>query len=86
MFNWKSLAFGAAMFFVGGVVDFTFFHNHELGKAVIAYFDPMLQHIYDFVSVAIGLPQYAHNPAFMSAAGTACLTGVDALGMPIPGC
>lgn len=83
-FNMSSLAFGAAMFFVGGVIDFTFFHNHPLGKAIIDYFNGPLLNLYDGAANLFGLSEYTRNIDFLTSAGTACSIAVDDLGLPIP--
>ncbi|MCD8563294.1 MAG: hypothetical protein LRY54_04530 [Alphaproteobacteria bacterium] len=88
LFSWSTvgtIAWGLAMFWVGGLVDFTFFHNNELGKQVIRWIDPFMQNIYDHILSFVGLTQYVQNPAFLNPiTGAACATSLDALGMPIP--
>lgn len=43
---------------IGGIIDFTLFHNHPLGGALIDVFNEPLMGVYDFAANTIGLPEY----------------------------
>lgn len=62
---------------VGGVIDFTFFHNHPAGKALVDFVDQPLQEFYDGVVKFFGFPEYARNVEFVNNEGCFdSLTGV----------
>ncbi len=54
-------------FFVGGVVDYTFFHNHPLGQAIIKVFEDTLMSIFDFFATAFGLGEYTYSYVYGNA-------------------
>lgn len=87
-FNWKSMAWGIAWgltsFFVLGVTDYLFFHDHPLGQEIIRYVEVPIMNFFDMVINFVGLGKFARNPEFLTAAGKACLTGMNEFGFPIP--
>lgn len=87
IFNWKTagwMAWGAAMFLIGGVVDFTLFHEHPLGQAMISAVKDPLLNIFDMAANTLGLSELARNAAFLGKTGVACALGIDDLGVPVP--
>lgn len=50
---------------VGGLIDFTFFHNHPAGKALIEAVNEPLQNFYDGLVSFLGFPEYARDIAQM---------------------
>lgn len=62
----KRLCLLAVGFFVGGVVDYTFFHNHPLGQAIIKVFEDTLMSIFDFFAIGFGLEEYSYEYVYKS--------------------
>lgn len=84
IFNWKAIAWGVGSFFVLGVTDYLFFHDHPLGQAIIEMVKTPVLNFFDGVANVLGLTEYVRNPQFLTAAGQACLAGVDLeTGVPI---
>ncbi len=59
----------AMAFFVGGVLDFTFFHNHPAGQAIIGYCNEFLLNIYDSLVRVFGVSELARNTDFLTPSG-----------------
>ena len=55
---------------VGGIFDFTLFHNHPAGQAIIEKFNEPLLKFYDWMSNVTGFGEYA-RPDFVASAGAA---------------
>lgn len=51
----------AVGFIAGGVIDFTFFHNHPLGKHLIAMVNEPFQQFYDFALNSVGLSKWTRD-------------------------
>jgi hypothetical protein len=64
---WETLkfTFNAVVigFLIGGVIDYSFFHNHKAGAALIDLVNEPLQSFFDNVVTFFGFPQYATDPA-----------------------
>ncbi len=56
-----SIAGLAAGFIAGGVIDFTFFHNHPLGKHLIAMVNEPFQQFYDFALNSVGFSKWTRD-------------------------
>lgn len=70
-----SVAWGAIKFafetivigiLVGGVIDFTFFHDHPAGKAIIDNVKEPLLGFYDDMVSFFGFPEYKRSPDMLS--------------------
>lgn len=75
-FNWASMGGAvwwilttAAAFFVGGVIDFTFFHNHPAGIHIIEMFNNTLLSLYDTLVAGFGFPEFTRNTAALAPDG-----------------
>jgi hypothetical protein len=72
-------------FLIGGLVDFTFFHNHPAGKALIQAVNEPLQKFYDFALNAFGFSEYTRAlPGATAVAGAAADGCMNSLGDMIP--
>ena len=80
----KSIIFGGAIFLLGGVVDFTLFHNHPLGAEIISWVNEPLMQAYDWIANTIGMEHLARPDFMLDAAGQACAAAMDPItGMPL---
>jgi hypothetical protein len=65
-FGFKAVVFGLL---IGGVVDFTLFHEHPIGHAILdAVREPLLAS-YDWIAHATGFSEYARAADFLGLAG-----------------
>lgn len=56
-------------FFVGGVIDYTFFHNHPLGQEIIKMFEDYILPIFDFIAEVLGLDHLTMNEDMITETG-----------------
>ena len=69
---------------VGGLIDFTLFHNHPIGKAMIAAVNEPLLGVYDAIAKGIGMPELARSASEVALSTGACTMQFDEMGVPIP--
>lgn len=80
----KSILFGGAIFLLGGVVDFTLFHNHPLGAEIISWVNEPLMQVYDWIANTAGMEHLARPEFMLDAAGAACAAAIDPTsGLPL---
>ena len=65
----KSALFIGIGFFVGGVIDYTFFHDHPMGKEIISAFRDPLGAAFDNVANLIGRSDLTRNTDFLDDTG-----------------
>lgn len=51
---------------VGGVIDFSLFHNHPLGQAILGVFNEPLLSFYDGIAHFLGMDNLARSAEFIS--------------------
>lgn len=73
----KSVILGSAIFLLGGVVDFTLFHNHPMGMALINMVNEPLMMAYDWIANTAGLEHLARPDHMLDTAGRACASVID---------
>ncbi|MCC6598866.1 MAG: hypothetical protein IT559_08755 [Alphaproteobacteria bacterium] len=70
---------------VGGIIDFTFFHNHPAGKAIIEAVNEPLLGFYDGLVSFFGFSEYARAQEFLPDLASGAETCFNtALGMSMP--
>lgn len=82
-FFMKSVLLGGAIFLLGGMVDFTLFHNHPMGAEIISWVNEPLMGVYDWIANTIGMSHLARPEFMLDAAGAACAAVIDPItGLP----
>lgn len=78
-FTFQAVVIG---FLIGGIADFTFFHNHPAGQAIISSVNETMLSFYDGAVSFLGFSEYARPTEFLNA-GETC-GAFDAMGLPVP--
>jgi hypothetical protein len=79
-FTFQAVVIG---FLIGGIADFTFFHNHPAGQAIISSVNETMLSFYDGVVKSVGFAEYARPTEFLTA-GATCGSFDPVTGIPTP--
>lgn len=75
----RGVLWAALIFFAGGVIDYTFFHNHPLGQEIIKIFEDYILPVFDFVAEVLGLEHLTVNKDLVDESGVPDIPDVPGL-------